>query len=490
MDLIQFGIVATLILSLLFGLVGGKYIKGKVENFFVAGRKMAIPLVGIALFAQAIDGNATMGSTSLANDFGFWAGAAFPIGLAISLFLLGKFFAPRLHEMKLLTLADFFQRKFGRRIELIASILMLLSFSLLLAGNLAAIGILLQMFFGIHYQTAVILVAFIILAYCIAGGIIADMISDVFQVSLFLIGLFLCTVFIIAGFGLTDTLFTQEFLNGASLKQMFLPSQGAFINWATIIALGFGNILAIDFASRIFSAKSGAAAQKGCYLGGILTLLFGLPFAFLPFFIQKAGVVVNGDVPILITFLVEVVPSGISVFFIGGIIAMALSTIDGGLLSMGNILAKNILKADENADDIKAETESSFLYFARLSLLPVGAFGMIAALLLPSPGVLLTVAFDIMFASLLIPFLAAFFIEKVSEKAAFAAIITGGVSRFIFAMLTPTSFGVKNTFFYIPNSFVPEIFDGLGTIVAPILAFIVFIYFQYKHKYANQRMTA
>jgi Na+/proline symporter len=489
MDLIQFGIIATLILSLLLGLIGGKYIKGKTENFFVAGRKIAFPLVGLALFAQAVDGNATMGNTSLAHDFGFWAGATYPIGLAISLFLLGKFFAPRLHEMKLLTLADFFQKKYNRKIELIASILMLLSFSLLLAGNLATVGILLQMFFGIHYQTAIILVAFAILAYCIAGGIIADYISDTFQVSVFLIGLLLCTIFLVTKFGVADVLFTQEFLSGASLKQMFDPSAGAFVNWATIIALGFGNILAIDFASRIFSAKSPTAAQKGCYFGGILTLIFGLPFAFLPFFIQKSGVAVNGDAPILITFLLNVVPAGISVFLIGGIIAIAISTIDGGLLSMGNILAKNILKADEDANSMKKEEEKSFLYFTRLAMLPVGAFGMIAAILLPSPGVLLTVAFDIMFASLLVPFLAAFFIDKVSEKAAFAAILTGGISRFIFATLTPTSFGVKNPYFYIPNNFVPEIFDGLGTILAPILALVVFMYFQFQYKRKSQKIT-
>ncbi len=83
MNLIQFGIIITLILSLLLGLVGSRYVKGKTENFFVAGRNIGFPLVGLALFAQAVDGNATMGNTSLVHDFGFWAGASFPIGLAI-----------------------------------------------------------------------------------------------------------------------------------------------------------------------------------------------------------------------------------------------------------------------------------------------------------------------------------------------------------------------------------------------------------------------
>ena len=34
-------------------------------------------------------------------------------------------------------------------------------------------------------------------------------------------------------------------------------------NWATIIVLGFGNLAALDFQARVFSAKSPKVAQLG-----------------------------------------------------------------------------------------------------------------------------------------------------------------------------------------------------------------------------------
>jgi Na+/proline symporter len=481
MLIIQYGILATLAISLLLGLIGNRFIHGKVENFFVAGRKVSFPLVGFALFAQAVDGNATIGQTTLAYNSGFWAGAAYPIGLSLSLFLLGKFFAQKLNAMKLLTLADFFKRNYNRKIEFIASILMLFSFSLLLAGNISAISFILQMTFDWTYQSSVIIITFIILGYCIAGGIISDMVSDIFQILIFLLGFFLVIFFIIQEYGLTTLLISSP-LPSWSLNQLFMLKEGAFINWSTIIALGFGNLLAADFASRIFSAKSPSDAKKGCYISSVLTLLIGLPFAMLPVFISKAGVDNTSNFPVLIDFLVNGVPVGTSIYVICGLIAMSMSTIDGGLLSMGNILSKNILQAQEGGD-------ASFIYFTRLAILPVAAFGIIAAILLPQPGVLLTVAFDIMFSSLLVPFVAAFYINNISEKAALSAILTGGVSRLIFAILTPTSYGVQNTYLYIPNPILPHSFDGLGTLISPLLALIIFIYVQFKHRTSILKLT-
>ena len=42
---------------------------------------------------------------------------------------------------------------------------------------------------------------------------------------------------------------------------------GALINWASIVALGLGDIVALDFMERVFSARGGRTAQKSCYLG-------------------------------------------------------------------------------------------------------------------------------------------------------------------------------------------------------------------------------
>jgi len=476
MNMISLGILVSIAITIAIGWYTGKYVRGKSENFFVAGRKLTIPLVAIALMAQAVDGNATLANTGLGVDFGFWAGVTLPIGLAISLFILGKFFAGKLNSMKLLTLGDFFRRKYGRRIELIACFFMLLSFGVLMAGNLAATGFLMMLFFPLKYQTIVILISIAVLIYSIRGGIISDTLSDIFQVGVLSLGVVFGVAFLLFKYGLG--IFTSSaFAQGVSLTQLTAIPEGALINWATIFALAFGNLLAIDFTARVFSAKSPEAAKKGCYYGGWGTLLLGVPFSLFCLYALHLGIAPVAGVPMFLTFSEQVFPLMVSVLLVSGIIAVSLSTIDGAMLSMGNIIARNIfsVRYEEDTKGDSSYLEKILLYFSRISMLPVAAAGMLLALLLPYPGILLTVAFDIMFAGCLVPFVAAFVQENPSRRAAYAAIIVGSVVRLGFALLTPTSFGVENTAFYIENALFTIDWDGTGTFIAPLMSLIAFL---------------
>lgn len=470
MDMIAFGLLIVVLLTLIVGLYAGRKVNNKLENFFVAGRKLVIPLVAISLIGQAIDGNATMANTELGAAFGFWAGAALPIGLAISLFLLGKFFAGKLNEMKLLTLADFFREKYGRKVEFVASILMIIAFGLLLAGNLAVVGFLTEYFFPIDYNTAVIVIAIVTIIYVIFGGIISDIFTDLIQVGLLFLGVVLAIMFLFFehGFGI---FFSETFSSLISVSQLFDPAQGGLINIATIIALGFGNIIAVDFASRILSARSPKDAEQGCYYGAWGTLLLGIPFSIFSIYAVHFGIEAVEGVPFFVSFSAELFPILINFLLIAGVFSISLSTCDGGILSMSNVFMRNILSIKG-----REMSQSVLLYYARISVLPIAVSAMLFALLFPYPGIMLTVAFDVLFAGCLIPFIAAFILRDPSKRAALAAIIVGSLARLLFAVLTPTTFGLENTIFYIENSFLGAETDGIGTIVSPILSLIAFVF--------------
>lgn len=273
MDLIQISIILSFLVSIVIGLVVGNKIKNNPVNFTVGGRRLSIGLVSLALVAQAVDGNATLGNTSLSFDFGFWAGASLIIGLALSLFILGKFFAGPLNNLKLTTMVDLFERKYGLKVGFIAAIILLLGFGILLAGNIATVGILLQAFFHIKYESAVIISCLVVLLYIIRGGIISDIYADIFQLILMLLGIIGTFLFLFVSYGVVNPFVSDVSTGKFSITQLFSVADGALINWATIIALAFGNLIAIDFGSRIFSAKSASVAKKACYLGGFYTIL-------------------------------------------------------------------------------------------------------------------------------------------------------------------------------------------------------------------------
>ena len=52
-----------------------------------------------------------------------------------------------------------------------------------------------------------------------------------------------------------------------------------FFNWVTIFVLGFGNLAALDFQARVFSAKGPKTAVVGCILGGIISWIIGMLFS-------------------------------------------------------------------------------------------------------------------------------------------------------------------------------------------------------------------
>jgi len=118
--MIIFGVGASVLVMVLVGIVVSRKVGGDSTNYLVAGRGLAVPLVGAALMGQAVDSNATLGNTDLASQFGFWAGVSLPLGLALCLLLTGLFVAKPMNRMGLLTLPDFYRRRYGRTIELVA----------------------------------------------------------------------------------------------------------------------------------------------------------------------------------------------------------------------------------------------------------------------------------------------------------------------------------------------------------------------------------
>ena len=80
--------------------------------------------------------------------------------------------------------------------------------------------------------------------------------------------------------------------------------------------------------------------------------------------------------------------------------------------------------------------------------------------------VLLTLAFDLLLASLVVPFILGLYWSRGGAAAAWAAIVVGIGVRMTFFMLTPTIYGVDNTLFYIPNDLVTVTADGWSTLLA------------------------
>ena len=468
-SLLPGGIIAFLLITLGIGFYASKKIKGDSVNFLVAGRGLTLPLAAATLMAQSVDSNATLGNTDLSSEFGFWAGASLPLGLALCLFLTALFFAKPMNKMGLITLPDFYRVKYGRRTERIAAILMVISFSFLLAGNLVAGGYLFQTFLGTSYTLGVILLAAIVLLYTVSGGLFAVAYTDAIQVLIALVGSLALFSYIGANYGLDWTSNTGPF----ALQQLTNPSGGALVNWATLLALGLGDIVAIDFMARIFAAESPETAQRACFIGAFGTVIIGVPFSIIALsanqILGQAGVTADG--PVLYSLLQNVVPPALSLLVIVAILSASLSTADGAILGTSSVIAHNVLGIRHTDSHAGGDR---LLALTRSMAVVITILGVFFALRVPQTGVLLLLAFDIGFAGLLVPLAGGLFFPKATKEGAMACIIVGSLTRVILFTLMPVTFGIENTLLYIPNTIFTNDFDGIPTLISPLIGLILF----------------
>ncbi len=467
------GIIVFLLGTLGVGAWASQQIKGDSVNFLVAGRGLALPLAAATLMAQSVDSNATLGNTDLSAEFGFWAGAALPIGLSLCLFLTGTFLAKPMNRMGLITIPDFYRVKYGRRVELIAASIMSVSFSFLLAGNLVAGGYMFQTFLGTSYVGGITLLAVLVFAYTVSGGLFAVAYTDAIQILIALVGALGLMAYILVNFGLDITPGSGPL----ALEQLTSVGSGAAINWASILALGLGNMVAIDFMARIFAAESPETAQRACYVASAGTLIVGLPFSIVALsansILEGAGVVADG--PILFALLQNVIPPLLGLLVLAAILSASLSTADGAILGTSSVLAHNVLGIRHGVGVGHAGGGDRLLLITRLMAIVITVVGVFLGLRVPQTGVLLLLGFDLGFAGLVVPLLGGLFWSKSNRQGALACIIAGSLTRLLFFVFMPTMFGIENTLLYIPNGLFTASFDGFPTLISPLVGLIAFV---------------
>lgn len=454
------GVGLSVLVVVVIGVLVARKVDGDSANYLVAGRSLATPLVACSLMAAAVDSNATVGNTDLSATFGFWSGASLALGLAVCLLLTGLFLAGPMNRMGLFTLADFYRLRYGRGVEVTSSVLMLFAFVLLLAGNLVAVGFLLERFAGVGYVTGVVIAVALVLLYTVFGGIYSDAYTAVVQVAITAVA----TVSLLVWVGATIGFAVPEGLGPFDTGQLTDAAQGAPINWATLVSLGVGDIVAIDFMQRIFAARSPQVARRACLLGAAGTAVVGVVYAMVALAATATLGLTTADGPVLFTLLDDYAPVGLTVLVLSGIVAASFSTASGAILATSAVAVRNI----GGVRRLAAAGGDRLLRLTRLAMLPVVVLGVLIAVRVAQTGVLLTLAFDLMLAALVVPFLLGLFWRRGGTSAAVAAMAAGLVVRLVLFVLTPTIYGVPNDLVHVPNDVVTAAFDGWPTFLAAL----------------------
>jgi SSS family solute:Na+ symporter len=450
MSFVGFAVILFIGVTLVIGIRTYTKIKGSAANYYVAGNAIPVGVVGITLCAQAFDANGSMGNASLSFAHGLWAGAVIPIGLASCLFLTGRFFARPLHRMRLLTLADFYRRRYGDSSETLATVLMMMSNIVLVAGNLAGLGLLLKMVFGVAYLPMVVIIAICILAYAVSGGLYATITTSVLQVGMFIVSI------VVAFFWLVGSVGWEAYLASIpaasfGLDQLFAVENRALVNWAALGSLALGDVVAIDFIQRVISAKSPRDASRGCYLGGVITLVIGLMVSLIGLSAYLFGK--DDSSFLLIDLALNDMPMLVGAAVVLGVIAASMSTASGVVLDLANLVTRSLLQRYSRT----RWNDATMLLISRWIALPTMGFAVAFAYVRPEPGILLILAFDIVLAGCFVPLAMGIYWRRANAPGAVAAMVVGTSTRIIMYWL------------------VPESLMGMDTLLAPVASLVAFV---------------
>jgi solute:Na+ symporter, SSS family len=454
-------VIAFLAASLVVGTLTSRLVKRSSKRYMVAGKSLPLFFVGTMLAAQSIDGNSSLGNVSLVYQFGFWAGATIPIGLGVCLILTGTVYGKKLNKMAMLTLPDFYFRRYGNGAEGISAILMMISFIVLVAGNFAASGFILSSVFHIDFLWAMLMAAIIVLIYTYAGGLFSSAYTDIFQIYLAIGAFWAAFIFFAGGFSGINfgTILGSAPSGYLDLSGLTDIKNGALTNWAAIMALGLGDIVALDFMERVFAAKDGKTAQRGALMGAGLTFLTVVPTSMM-------GIVALYLLPKLADpftaypdLAINHVPFPIGAALLMGVLGASMSTANGGLLAISSVMSRNIIQRDILKRILKKPglDDRKLLLTTRIFTIPMMAAAFALGYVLPQPGVYLILAFDIVFAGAWAPLTLGLFWKKANMPAAIASLIVGSAIRLLMFFITP-----------------PEL-AGVDTMIPPVISFALFI---------------
>jgi SSS family solute:Na+ symporter len=393
---------------------------GSQNGFFVAHRQVGLAFITGSFIATAVGGSVTVGMAGLGFGQGL-TGAWWLLVGSIGLVILGVFFARRVRGAALYTLPELAEKQYDRRVGLTASILIVVAWVGVVAGQIVAAGKVISILGMGSVDLWMVIFTAVFVAYTVIGGQLSVVRTDLFQAVIVYTGVFLALALFlpqVGGIGGLRLSLPQDFLS--------FPVSSQF-DWKAVLSLlilvGATYVVGPDIYTRLFSARDERTAQRAAYISA----LSFVPLAFAVVLLGMGARVLYPQISPEQAF--PQVISGVFSPWLGGLILAALvaalmSSADTCLLSQGVILTQDVIK-----QFVPSLSERRTILITRLNVIILGLLALGLAMILKGVISSLLFAYTIFTCGLVVPIIAGFYKEKlkVTPQGALAALIGGGL---------------------------------------------------------------
>lgn len=339
------------VISVGIGLWAAMRVKNTAD-FAAAGHSLPLPIVTATVFATWFGSETVLGIPATFMKEGLGGIVADPFGSSMCLILVGLFFARHLYNRRMLTIGDFFREKYGRTVEVLITLCIVVSYLGWVAAQIKALGLVFNVVSdgSISQTVGMIIGASSVLIYTLFGGMWSVAITDFIQMIIIVVGM------LYIGGELTAQ------TGGVAVVIQHAAEAGKFNFWpeanlaailgfiAALCTMMLGSIPQQDVFQRITSSKNANIAVQAAILGGVLYFIF----AFVPLYLAYSATLISPGLieeylekdsqMILPKLVMGYAPMFAQIMFFGALLSAIKSCASATLLAPSVSFAENIVR--------------------------------------------------------------------------------------------------------------------------------------------------
>lgn len=375
----------------------------KPADYYVAGKNAGVLQVTGSLLATILGGSAILGTIELSQQTG-WPALWFLFCASFGLFMLLPI-SKKVKRFGNFTLPELLGSFFGKNAETIASVVIPIAWTGVVAAQVIASAKILSGLGFISYSGGALLAGSVFIIYTLIGGQLSILKTDLFQSIIIIVAFSALVWFSFHQQGISETL---------SLKPFVLFSNSFTIFDLVILVLTYSVTFVVgpDIYSRLFCAKNETTAKTSTFIVALLLVPVSFALTYLGVFsadFENEGIV---------TFAQHLLPNWAYGLFIAALLSAVMSSADTTLLTSSMILSE-LVTGNLNKNEAFKTT--------RFFVVGIGVISILIALFVTSVIQALLFALTIFSGAFIVPVIAGLLRLKVNRKNVSMAILAGGI---------------------------------------------------------------
>lgn len=433
LDFITIGIFTLGIL--LAGLCFSK--SGKtMKSFFAAGGQVPWWISGLSLFMGFFSAGTFVVWGSIAYTYG-WVAVTIQCAMCLAGFGVGFFIAPKWHATGIMTVAEYINRKLGKRVQKMYTYLFLLISMFTTGSFLYPVAKIVEVSTGFPLAESILLLGAVSILYVTVGGLWAVVVTDVLQFVILTAAVLIVVPLSFQEVGGVDRFIEQTpsgffFLFNGEYTPLFIAAF-CFYN---LFFLG-GNW---SYVQRYTTVRTRKDARKVGWLFGLLYLICPILWMLPPMIYRSINPELSGlaDEGAYLLMCRQVLPHGLLGLMLGGMIFATASSLNGTLNISAGVFTNDIYHRL-----FPSHSEGRLMKVARFSTIGFGLLAIVIALLIPYMGGIVNVVISVAALTgvpLYLPIIWTLFSKRQTAGSVMAATLVSLLLNGFFKFVTPALF--------------------------------------------------